>query len=233
MAWTVLRRDFVDGKVECRLGVKRHFIRTGTAYVIENEHGEIAFCGPTCAKNAEYVTNPNETVPDLTSKLILDELTQTKGKGGGSGSRQDPIKKEIQNNKNSELYLEVLYKLVPLLNLAANTIDDGLNHLISLILKGDSQDSIRKNFRHILLDVIVSTKGSRYELKYLLFMYAYLKQIDFLFKRKNCNEFERDFLQSCQMYVMRHHLVSEKQFVHINRKLQVFGRSIHFIGMEN
>ncbi len=47
MAWTVLRRDFVDGKVECRLGVKRHFIRTGTAYVIENEHGEIAFCGPT------------------------------------------------------------------------------------------------------------------------------------------------------------------------------------------
>lgn len=102
MSWTVVRYDFTK-KVECRLGLKKHYITSGKGFVIRNENGEEAFCGPVCASNPLYVTNPNEKVPDITMGCsIFNESGQIVVSEVVRGSANQKNDEEI-NEKNAAI----------------------------------------------------------------------------------------------------------------------------------
>ncbi|EJE8516221.1 hypothetical protein M5252_004570 [Vibrio parahaemolyticus] len=230
MKWKVLRRDFVDGVVPCRLGTKRHNITSGVAYVIENECGEIAYSGPACAKNKDYVSNPQDVVPDFTSKLLsVDEMVGTSAQGERKGALSQ-AEKEFLNNKKAKFYLEFLFVYIPALKLSEeeNTGDDYLNFIIKKIQNGDTKESIQKNDMYMLLDIIETTEGTKFDLNYMLFAYTYLKQIDFLLNIGSCSQSDTDFLQNCRNYVVKHRKVSQGQFNQVLKKLEKHNRKMKY-----
>lgn len=229
MKWTVLRRDFVDGTIQCRLGKRKHNIESGIAFVIQNEYGDIAYCGGGCAKNKNYVTNPKESVPDFTSKLLLlNDSDLSSNNNTPSSKDKSCVKDEIKNNQLCRRYLELLFVLIPLMDLKANTQDESVNVIINYILKNDSRETILKSSMHILLDILKTTGKSKYSISYLYFIYVYIRQIDFLLN-KSTSQKGKDFLVNCKSYVKKHHEVSEKQFDIVVNKLKEHNRNIKFI----
>lgn len=75
MTWTIIRIDFTE-KCMCTFGEKKHYITCGKGYVVVNNEGIEAFCGPQCAKNPKYVINPNEKVPDLTKGCLEVDIKE-------------------------------------------------------------------------------------------------------------------------------------------------------------
>lgn len=229
MKWTVLRRDFYDGTVPCRLGKRKHNLSSGFVFVIQNEYGDIAYCGGGCAKNKNYVTNPTESVPDFTSKsLFLDDSGSSSGNRTSLSKDNSCVKDEIKNNQLCRRYLELLFVLIPLIDLEANTQDESVNIIITRILENDSRTLILKSCMHILLDILKTTKNTQYSISYLHFIYLYIRQINFLLN-KSTNEKEKDFLMNCKAYVKKHHKASEKQFNIVVSKLNKHNRNIKFI----
>lgn len=231
MKWKVLRRDFVDGVVPCRLGTKRHNITSGVAYVIENEYGEIAYSGPACAKNKDYVSNPQEVVPDFTSKLLgVDEMKGASGQGKQKGALSQ-AEKELLKYKKAKFYLELLFVYIPALQLREeeSTGDEYLNFVIKLVLAGATKESIQQNHMHVLLGIIETTEGTQFALNYMLFAYTYLKQIDFLLNIDGCHQSDIDFLQNCRDYVVKHRKVSQGQFEQVLKKLKKHDRKMKYI----
>ena len=226
MNWKVLRREFVDGIVPCRLGMKAHKIKSGVAYVIENELGELAFCGPTCRGNGEYVTNPKEKVPDLTTTL-----SDNNGNSIYAIKNESQSSKEVRLHQNCLLYLELLVVLNPVINIGVDTDCEYLNIIIRLIDAGNSRTSIAKSSMYILLDMVDEVEGSKYSLRYLKLIYTYIKQIDYLLNEVGCTESNQEFLLSCKQYVVNHGYISEKQFLKVNQKLKKINRRIRFIRM--
>lgn len=90
MTWTIIRIDFTE-KCICIFGNKKHYITCGKGYVVVNNEGNEAFCGPQCAKNPKYVVNPNERVPDLTKGCLeIDVKEQTTSKHITTSNNQLP-----------------------------------------------------------------------------------------------------------------------------------------------
>lgn len=231
MKWKLLRRDFVDSVVPCRLGKKSHNITSGVAYVIEDENGHIAYCGPVCAKNEQYVINPHESVPDFTIKMRLIDDEKIGSDSKNNARSRSPSIIEYLRNKKADLYLKFLFIYIPLIDLKSSdeVLDISLACIVEQILNGQTEKQISKGFHHILLDVIDTTKGTKYDLDYILFVYAYMRQIDFLMKLDGCSQSDSEFLQGCKNYVIKHHSVSEKQFVNVVRKLRPYNRTLKYI----
>ncbi|MUK76561.1 hypothetical protein GNP84_06530 [Aliivibrio fischeri] len=105
MSWTVIRYDFTD-KVECRLGTKKHYVTSGKGFVIRNENGEEAFCGPVCASNPLFVTNPNDKVPDITMGCgVFTESGRAIEQGTDRGSTNQKADKKIDEKNAAIAYL--------------------------------------------------------------------------------------------------------------------------------
>ncbi|MEC6817028.1 hypothetical protein VXS05_18590 [Photobacterium toruni] len=229
MKWTVLRHDFFDGTVQCRLGKRKHNLESGIVFVIQNEYGDIAYCGSGCAKNKDYVTNPKESIPDFTSKLLfLNDSDSSSNNNTSSSKDKSCAKDEMKNNQLCRRYLELLFVLIPLIDLKANTQDESVNIIINYILKKGSRETILKSSMHILLDILKTTKNSQYSISYLYFIYTYIRQIDFLLN-ESTSEKEKKLLIDSKSYVKKHHKVSEKQFNIVVSKLNEHNRNIKYI----
>ncbi|MCW9696139.1 hypothetical protein [Proteus mirabilis] len=69
MLWKVVRIDFNE-RCACVFGSKTHYITSGKGYVVVDNEGNERFSGPNCARNPDYVSNPEEKVPDLTKGCL-------------------------------------------------------------------------------------------------------------------------------------------------------------------
>lgn len=226
MKWKVLRHEFVDGIFTCRLGVKHHTVSSGIAVIIENDVGEIAFSGPCCAKNAKYVINPTEKVPNLTTNFIKICRNETKSSGGDKALSL--ANKEIVKNINCKLYLELLIVLIPLIGMDDDTDCENVNFIIGLIKKGYDRKEIIRNYGFLLLDIIDESNNTNYSLDYLNAIYTYIKKIDFLLNQDTCSNSDKDFLIGCKEYVMNHGCISEKQFALVQKKLEQYNSRIKY-----
>ncbi len=109
MAWTLIRIDFTE-TCECIFGEKKHYITCGKGYVVVNNEGIEAFCGPQCAKNSKYVTNPNEKVPDFTKGcLVIDVKEQTQSTFNPHSDDKSPSQ---INNQKSDYIKAISYLLL-------------------------------------------------------------------------------------------------------------------------
>ncbi|MCW9734190.1 hypothetical protein L5B97_12075 [Avibacterium sp. 20-15] len=71
MKWKKVRIDFTE-TVKCKFC--NRIINSGKGILIQNEHGDFAFSGPTCAKKKSNITNYDENVIDITKGCILQDI---------------------------------------------------------------------------------------------------------------------------------------------------------------
>ncbi|QQF90601.1 hypothetical protein JFL57_07665 [Histophilus somni] len=70
MKWKKVRVDFTE-TVKCKFC--NRIINSGKGILIQNEYGDFAFSGPTCAKKKSNITNYDENIIDITKGCILQD----------------------------------------------------------------------------------------------------------------------------------------------------------------
>lgn len=193
MVWTVIRIDFTE-KCVCIFGEKKHYITSGKAYVVVNEQGVEAFCGPQCAKNPNYVKNPDEKVPDLTKGCLDIDIKDQNASTCTNPNNKKPAstnKQELNHNKAIAYLLLRVQKLSHYPQIRYAKLDDIYNRYIS--------NQIADNDIIFLLKLIESPNYPEYSYKNLQAIYAcdfWINQ----FLRENTDK-NTTFIESIKKYL--------------------------------
>ncbi|MBV6540764.1 hypothetical protein HT667_04675 [Ursidibacter maritimus] len=138
MEWKKIRIDFTE-TVKCQFCAR--MITSGKGIVVQDEMGNLAFSGPSCAqnKNGSNVINPKEKVIDITKGCVLQETNKASPGKEQNSTEQDNFASKHDNEVHN--YLDVnAVKAYLILRF------EKLSHLTS-ILKSQKLNEIYQNYK--------------------------------------------------------------------------------------
>ncbi|EIJ69713.1 hypothetical protein [Pasteurella bettyae] len=138
MKWKKIRIDFTE-TVKCQFCAR--MITSGKGIVVQDEMGNLAFSGPSCAqnRNGPNIVNPKEKVIDITKGCVLQEPNKTLSGKEQNSTEQDNFTSKHDNEVHD--YLDVnAVKAYLILRF------EKLSHLTS-ILKSRKLNEIYQNYK--------------------------------------------------------------------------------------
>lgn len=211
MQWRVVRIDFTE-RCACVFGSKTHYITSGKGYVVVDVDGNEKFSGPNCARNPDFVVNPNENVPDLTKGCLEPEGEDSGPKinvppEGTGRATKAPIVMSDRCKQNAVAYLILrVEKLKHFKKIKYQKLD---------VLYERYNNSDLTDSDYYFLNRLVDAKDfPEYSLKNLQAIYA----CDFWINQFIKNERNKDltYVESCRSYLHRKLALTPSQIIGLN-----------------
>lgn len=205
MIYSVIRIDFTE---RCQCVFCSRKITSGKGYVVVNEKGEEAFCGPVCAKDKNNVINPGARIPDLTKGAIDAEERENSRKGRNMGIGDRPKLDEEIEKQNAIAYL--------LLRMEKLKDFPGVHYkkLDPIFMKYKANNLLEEDYNFLKI-LMKGEKRPEFSYKNLQAIYACNFWID-KFIKNNSNT-DISFVKSLRKYLHEHLRLTEKQIEGLNK----------------